>query len=102
MDTNRVQSEGSRYYATFVDDTRRGVWAIGSEDEELWLSIGLTKTQALFGLMILDNEGLGETESLSDLKYELDRALDIVSCGVCEKHFMRAQLHELRCPGCVS
>ena len=102
MDTNKVQSEGSRYYATFVDDTRRGTWAIASEDEEQWLSIGLSKTQALFGLMLLDNEGLGTTESLSDMKYELDKALDIVPCPVCEKHFMRAQMHEERCISCLS
>lgn len=102
MDPNRFQSEGSRYYATFVDDTRKGAWAIASEDEERWLSIGLSKTQALFGLMLLDNESLGTMESLSDLKYELDKALDLVTCGVCEKHFMRAQMHEERCVSCLS
>lgn len=93
-----VQADGSPYYAEFVDDTRQGMWAIGSENHERYLLLGIEKSQALFGLMLLDNEGLGKVDDFGDMQYELSSALAPVECTVCEKHFMSAQLHEGVCP----
>ena len=89
-----------RFHAEFVDDTRRGTWAIADHDvfDEQYLILGVTKEQAEFGVMLLENEGIGQMDDFRELQYELSEALEPVACEVCEKHFMRAQLHNDRCP----
>lgn len=89
-----------RFYAEFVDDTRQGTWVIGDNDvfDDRFLAIGITKEQAEFGAMMLNNEGIGQIDDLHELKDELYEAIAPVTCVICEKHFMRAQMHDDRCP----
>lgn len=98
-----VRDTDARFYAAFVDDTRRGFWTI--LDDQRWDDQYLyngTKEQAVFGAMMLNNEGIGQMDDLDELKYELAEQLEEVACEVCEKHFMRAQLHNDRCPADLS
>lgn len=93
--------EGNRFYAAFVDDTRRGFW--GVFDDQVWdgtyIGSGLTKDQAIYGVTLLEN-GAIPLEDVTEVKDELAHMVALVVCDICEKHAMRAQMRDGRCPGC--
>lgn len=92
--------DGYRFYAGFVDDTRRGFWAILDNDvwDDRYILTGLSKEQAIFGVEILQHEGVGHMDDFIELQNDLLEMIEAVTCTICEKHFMRAQLHNDRCP----
>lgn len=95
--------------ATVAKPRFRAVWleymgCWGIEDahniDGRYVSTGLTKAQAEMGVTLLKNDAIDT--SAPDYRFDLDHELQEVLCEVCEKHFMRCQVHGERCPSCLS
>ena len=91
----------AKWRAAFIPEAR--AWGIYNDDwEGEYVAHGLTKEQALFGVTLLRYGGIDVTQSHSDIKHEIDDALTLETCFICEKHFAKIQMHGERCPSCLS
>lgn len=78
-------------------------WYVYNENDDGQVLVsGIERERAAYAVMLLRAGAFDLTQPRFDLGHEVDYAIEKVTCAVCEKHFMRAQLHELTCPGCQS
>ena len=88
----------ARFQAVWVDSGR--AWAIHDDQvyDDRFIVFGVEKERAEFGALLLNEGGIPVPDDFSDLRYEVETAIEPILCEVCQKHFMLAQTHNGRCP----